>query len=213
MADSISGSPSQDGLEDTDDIDYEDQSVIDESIDEFDDADVGDSPPPTRSYDPNAALGNLQWDEDLTPGPSGAAGDTRSGQPVFLPVPPRPIRQTTSNTIVASPRNDAREDTPLLHKATSLTFAEPPRPAPTGEGVLTPIAMPADGPPATLTRRVSQVSTRSGVRRGSTASRVTKAVQAGQSTFGQTVSTMEEDTHIFADALRSYSMPLQFCLV
>ncbi|KAI0348628.1 hypothetical protein BDW22DRAFT_1320195 [Trametopsis cervina] len=47
--------------------------------------------------------------------------------------------------------------------------------------------MPVDGPPATLTRRISQSSARSGGRRGSGASRVTKAVQAGQSTFGQTL--------------------------
>ena len=188
----MSASPSQTDLEFADD-DFEQQSVVEEDVEEEAEAEPRPSTPPTRSYDPNAALGNLQWDEDLTPGPSSSVGGDYGARTAFLHPRPRPIqvRQVTDETIRPSPHNEARarEDTPLLHKATSLTFAEPRRPAPTADGVSAPIAMPVEGPPTTLTRRVSQASTRSGlaVRRGSTASRVTKAVQAGQSTFGQTV--------------------------
>ncbi|KAI0704895.1 transmembrane amino acid transporter protein-domain-containing protein, partial [Cytidiella melzeri] len=185
LSDSVSASPS---LGDDDFVDYEDQSVIDEDnvpdISSVLEHEPG--PPLTRSYDPNAALGNLQWDEDLTPGPSTNV-DTHSGaHPIFLPGPHRTSRQVTEDTIVPS-RSDAREDTPLLlHRATSLTFAEPQR-RPMNEGVLPPIVMPVDGPPQTLTRRLSQVSNRSGGRRGSTASRANKVAHGGQSTFGQTL--------------------------
>ncbi|KAI0094699.1 transmembrane amino acid transporter protein-domain-containing protein [Irpex rosettiformis] len=193
LADSVSASPSQTDLDfEHDDVDYEEQSVIEESIDEEAGIGIPSSTPPPRSYDPNAAIGNLQWDEDLTPGPSTVAVSSGGAHPGFLSpaiMPPRPIRHVTDETIVPSPRNNARENTPLLHKVTSLTFAEPRRPAPpnASDGALVP--MPIDGPPVTLTRRVSQVSTRSGpaVRRGSTASRATKAIQAGQSTSGQTL--------------------------
>ena len=112
-------------------------------------------------------------------------------------IPPRPIRQGTEDTVVprpapsprfplaASPRA-AREDTPLLRKTTSLTFAEPRRPS--AGDVIPGSALPgAEDLPPTLARRASQASTRD--RRGSTGSRATKGVQAGQSTFGQTVST------------------------
>lgn len=145
-------------------------------------------------YDPNAVIGNLQWDEDLAPGPSSAAPDIQPGGRQFV-IPPRPTRQGTDDTVVprrTSPKVTlltsplvAREDTPLLQKTTSLTFAEPPRPSAEND-VLPSIVMPIEGPPQTLMRRASQVSIRE--RRGSTGSKAAKGVQAGYSTFGQTVS-------------------------
>lgn len=176
LADSVSASPSA-----TDDEyeDFDEQSVFNEDFD--DEA----STSPTRSYDPDAAIANLQWDEDLTPGPSSFSNTRSAPGPFFLPIPQQPIRQTTEETIVPA-RSEPREYTPLLHKTTSLTFAEPTRR--TSDNVLPVIAMPVDGPPVTVTRRISQASFRgTGQRRGSAASRVTKGVQVGQSTFGQTV--------------------------
>lgn len=167
-----------------DEFDWDDRgSVIDEE------REVGGALPDAVEYDPGAVVGNLQWDEDLTPGPSTTAGARRA----FL-VPHPPTRQETQDTV--TPRSFApsagsapREDTPLLQKSTSLTFAEPPRPY-TGNDVLPAIAMPIEGPPTTLTRRASQVSARS--RRGSNASKQAKGVQAGQSTYGQTVGCLRQ---------------------
>ncbi|GJE86038.1 amino acid transporter [Phanerochaete sordida] len=188
LSDTVSASASA-----TDDEwdDYDRESVIEDEPRE--DRDVEERLPHAVEYDPHAVVGNLQWDEDLTPGPSSAPTDTPSGPRQYV-IPPRPARHDTEDTIVpraASPRYPlavsprlAREDTPLLHKATSLTFAEPPRPS-ADNGVLPSIAMPVDGPPQTLVRRTSQVSARE--RRGSTGSRAAKAVQAGHSTFGQTL--------------------------
>lgn len=158
---------------------FEEQSVIDEE-------EAIESPSPSRSYDPNVAVGNLQWDEDLTP--SGVDIPTTS-RPFLLPASRQHVRQVTEETIKPVPRDEAREDTPLLRKTTSLTFSEPTRPDAVGD-VLPSIVMPIEGPPMTIVRRGSQVSTQSAShwqRRESTTSRVTKGVQAGQSTFGQTV--------------------------
>lgn len=140
--------------------------------------------PEAVEYDPHAVVGNLQWDEDLTPGPS--AVDSPSARHAIL-IPQRPTRRDTFVPRSLLSSSTPHEDTPLLHKPTALTFAEPPRPS-TGNDVLPPIAMPVDGPPETLTRRLSQASLRS--RRGSTTSRMSKAVQTGQSTSGQTVSLL-----------------------
>ena len=174
-----------------DDFDFYDRdgSVIDEE------AAVEEPLPDAVQYDPNAVVGNLQWDEDLTPGPSNTADVSPTTRRQFIVPPSRPARQSTQETVKphsvrpsgVSADASPREDTPLLPKNTTLTFAEPPpppRPA-TGNDVIPSIAMPVDGPPVSLTRRASQVSMRS--RRGSNASKATKGVQAGQSTFGQTV--------------------------
>lgn len=173
---SVSASPSA-----TDDEwDFDRESVIDEE-------NALEGPlPDAVEYDPHAVVGNLQWDEDLTPGPSAPADTpTTSRPPATIQLPWRRPTQTTITPILSAPR----EDTPLLRKTTSLSFAEPPRPASDG-GVLPTITVPADRPSQVLTRRESQLSTRSvgiSYRRGSNASRVTKAVQTGQSTYGQTV--------------------------
>lgn len=176
FTESVSASATDDEFDD-----FEEHSVIDEE-------EAVEGPPPARSYDPYVSVGNLQWDEDLTP--SGAEFPTTSPRPLLVPVsqPQYHVRQATDDTIRPVPRDDAREDTPLLHKTTSLTFSEPRR----GAGDALPsIAMPIDGPPATLVRRASQVSTQSAAqRRGSTTSRATKGIQAGQSTAGQTVRSL-----------------------
>lgn len=186
LSDSVSASASASG----DEWDDDDRgSVIEEEP--RDARDVEERLPHTVEYDPHAVVGNLQWDEDLTPGPSSARPDSPPRQYV---IPPRPIRQGTEDTVVprtASPRfplaaspRTPREDTPLLRKTTSLTFAEPRRPS--AGDVIPGSALPgAEVPPPTLARRASQASTRD--RRGSTGSRATKGVQAGQSTFGQTL--------------------------
>ena len=207
LSDSVSASASN-----TDDeFDYYDRGSV---IDEENDVEGQDAFPEAVEYDPHAVVGNLQWDEDLiTPGPSSTAADSPGGQRTFL-VPQRPRRHPTQDTVVPRPIvsvSAPREDTPLLPKQTSLTFAEPPRPSAGGGDVLPAIAMPIEGPPQTLTRRTSQVSVRS--RRGSTASKQTKAVQAGQSTFGQTVSSLNVVAfHHLSVYVVSCSMLLQSCL-
>lgn len=189
-----------------DDI-YDRESFIEEE-DYRSDRDVEERLPQAVDYDPSTAVDNLQWDEDLPPRPSAAATDAPPG-PRQYGIHPRHTRQGTEDTIVplnASPRfalpaspRVAREDTPLLRKAISLTFAEPPRPT-AGNDVLPSIAMPIEGPSHTLTRRASQISARS--RRGSTSSKAAKAIQARQSTFGQTVSLQHIWLSSLADGMR-----------
>lgn len=181
FSDSISVSASASATEDDWDEFDDDRSVVDMERDV-----EGPQDGMTRTYDPNAVVGNLQWDEDLTPGPSTSVGSFTAPRRFLIPMPQHTARRTTEDTVVPIvARHEAREDTPLLHRATSLTFSEPARRDHANENVLPVIAMPIDGPPTTLTRRASQASIRQ--RRGSAGSRVTKGVQAGQSTFGQTV--------------------------
>lgn len=121
------------------------------------------------------------WDEDLTPSGPSALTESRPTPPS---IPQPPPRRTTDTTIVPVTRSPAvSEDTPLLHKSISLTFAEPRIP-PVNNGTPTP----ADGPPTAVIRRTSYASIHSaGRHRGSNASRVSKAAEVGKSTFGQTV--------------------------
>jgi hypothetical protein len=173
---------------------YDRESVIGEE------PDAEEPLPDAVEYDPDAVVGNLQWDEDLTPGPSTTATDVSpAARRQFLAHARQPVRHPTQDTVTprsilpADPGSVPREDTPLLQKNTTLTFAEPPAPArlaapADGNDVLPSIAMPIEGPPVALSRRGSQVSMRS--RRGSNASKATKGVQTGQSTFGQTVGAL-----------------------
>ena len=134
----------------------------------------------------NETLRNLVWEEDLPSTPSSQL--RRTYVPVSR-VPPR--RRSTDKTIVPTARApvpspgtpaSVREDTPLLQRPTSLTFVEPP--TRTIDNALPSLGIPADGPSMAPVRRTSYSSIRSVERRG-----LAKAVPAGKSTFGQTVST------------------------
>ena len=82
--------------------------------------------------------------------------------------------------MVAASLGHSNENTPLLRKERSFGSIASHRP-------LSERAVPVGGRPTTLARRSSQASLRSVAQR-SMVSRADKAVQAGQSTFGQTVS-------------------------
>ena len=171
--------------------DYDEESVFDEDYD----VETRAADETVAAGDTNETISNLAWDEDLTPQPLSEGGQPSRG----LPIVRAPQRQFTDRTIVASPSptagivipsSRAREDTPLLHKSTSLTFVEPPTRS--LDNVLPSITLP--GEPSVPIHRPSYGSLRSGdQRRGSNASRVAKAVQVGKSTFGQTVSCLSID--------------------
>ncbi|KAL4243589.1 amino acid/polyamine transporter 2 family protein [Abortiporus biennis] len=121
-----------DSVSATDDDVFEEESVIDEE-EEVETPHVEDN----GGFHYDSVVGNLRWDEDLTPGPSTA---TTTPQRQFLvPKPSRP----PSEEGVASPTTHER--TPLLKKTTSLSFLDQPKP---------------HRPPASVTiaRRSSQLS-------------------------------------------------------
>ncbi|KAI0793422.1 transmembrane amino acid transporter protein-domain-containing protein [Abortiporus biennis] len=151
-----------DSVSATDDDVFEEESVIDEE-EEVETPHVEDN----GGFHYDSVVGNLRWDEDLTPGPSTA---TTTPQRQFLvPKPSRP----PSEEGVASPTTHER--TPLLKKTTSLSFLDQPKPR---------------RPPASVTiaRRSSQLSavSRTSGRKLSTG-KIGRYVPTGQSTFGQTL--------------------------
>ncbi|KAH8100648.1 transmembrane amino acid transporter protein-domain-containing protein [Cristinia sonorae] len=181
LSDSISASAS--GEEDFD----HDEAFYDEE-NEIDGPGPG-SPPIIREESGEYAHegGELmgQWeddDNDLTPGPS------TIGAGFHLPIPERPTVVPSSSVREAelqtpTPRAEAREQTPLLRKTTSLSFLE--RTAPARKKAAVKVKKIVHTP---LVRRSSELSTRSKVslRRPSTA-KASKFGPTGQSTFGQTL--------------------------
>ena len=177
----------------TDDEDY-DESVL---VDEDQDVDVearaataeGTEPEAASySYDAHDTVRNLSWDEDLMAEQQAAFAPSRPlPRSRRIVRPPRIAlpRSGTDMTIVpALHAPDTTEVTPLLHRSTSLTFAEPPR-----EPLLDHTIPAVEGPLSSMPvgHRPSYSSIRTADRRGSNASRLSKAAMLGKSTFGQTV--------------------------
>ncbi|KAI0079589.1 hypothetical protein K474DRAFT_1617378 [Panus rudis PR-1116 ss-1] len=176
LSDSVSASnsgASDDGLEEEDDI--ERRSVIDESEEE----DLSTPrPPEEQSHD---MIGNLSWDEDV---PSGLSATRPEG---VVPILARRSTEQSSATVVpasaAQPTTqEVQENTPLLHKTTSLSFlATPSYSRPAGSN------LPNEEQRVVrraVTRRGSQLSA---VSKTSNSSRAAKHLPGGQSTFGQTL--------------------------
>lgn len=168
-----------------DEADYDEEACSDEEDDREPRISVEDTG--SDEGESSETFDNLAWDEDLTP--TGQPAVSQAGRLLF-PRPPLRRDTDTDRTVVPRPRSPAmREDAPLLHKSTSLTFAEPPARA--VDGAHPPAAIPeAAGPSVSaVVRRTSYGSIHgSAGRRGSNASRAAKAAQLGKSTFGQTVS-------------------------
>ncbi|KAI0361716.1 hypothetical protein OH77DRAFT_1516648 [Trametes cingulata] len=146
------------------------ESVLDDDLDE-DERDLIQEVPRsvrerTRTGGDDALLANIQWDEDLTPGPS---TDNRSFDfPTPTVMSPRQP-QTPASEDVPTPR--AGERTPLLvRQSTSTTVLGRPPP---------PEAIQEEPQYASISRRVSRASVRS---KGEA-----KVQHAGQSTFAQSL--------------------------
>lgn len=142
------------------------------------------SPSPSRDDD-QAVVGELEWDEedsDTTPGPSEV-------DPLYGFLAPR---AHTPNLLGSHSPHTHHERTPLLRKTTSLSFLEhrgPRQPLDAYRTVAQPIAK--DVLQIAKVRRASQLSvaSRTDARRVSTG-RAPKYIPSGQSTFGQTVSSL-----------------------
>ncbi|KAL1952046.1 hypothetical protein VTO73DRAFT_1195 [Trametes versicolor] len=167
VAGSLSSSSGQSGTPDSEsafqaDDEEDEEEVIEEvprSVRERERSSSGD----------DALLANIQWDEDLTPGPSTA------GRRFDFPIPPgtRP-RYTSSPYSDDAPTPRGGERTPLIiRQPTSSTSTILGRP--------TPEAEPVQERPhyAAIQRRVSRVSVRSKAE--------PKVHHGGQSTFAQTL--------------------------
>ncbi|KAI0932302.1 hypothetical protein AcW2_000971 [Taiwanofungus camphoratus] len=127
-----------------------------------------------------AVITNLQWDEDLIPGPS---RDATAPQCQFLlPTPRREVSRTPATPTF--PIQKAQERTPLLGKATSSSFMERSncRPA----NIEVPQHVECDVPQQ-LQRRTSQLSSHSVNATGLRPAGKPTKVSSGQSTFGQTL--------------------------
>lgn len=130
------------------------------------------------------------WDEDLDTVPSHST-------PIIAPILER--RQTDDSTATVTPSgrypaHTPREETPLLHRATSLTFQKPSY-----------TQLSTEPPPTTprirpLVRRGSQISTLSRISENGVSVKA-KHLPGGQSTFGQTVSLILSTKDIFLKSL------------
>lgn len=117
------------------------------------------------------------WDEDL---------DSRPSRPTPIIAPILDRRQTDQSTATLTPSerypaHTTIEETPLLHRATSLSFQ---RPSYTQLNSDTTPTTPRIRP---IVRRGSQISTLSRISETGTSTKG-KHLPGGQSTFGQTVS-------------------------
>lgn len=168
LSDSVSASGTSD---DEDFLEPEGPTIQEDQDAEIDAA--GDEQP----YD--ALVSNLQWDEDLTPGPT-----IPSGRPFLLPQRTRTPSQA-SKTPPRGPAmhiSNAAERTPLLRTSTDKTYV------PYTETTAPPVAAIPAGDPAVqraMSRRPSQMSVGRTSRRFAGKS---KGI-SGHSTYGQTVST------------------------
>ncbi|KAH9857857.1 transmembrane amino acid transporter protein-domain-containing protein [Lenzites betulinus] len=163
VAGSVSSSSGRSGPQDTESVfpdDLEDGYEEEEDLIEEVPRSVRER---ARSTGEDALLANIQWDEDLTPGPSTAERTFDFATPT-IPSPRYP--RTPAYEDVPTPR--AAERTPLLVK----------QPAPLGLPV--PAQSVREGPQyAAIQRRVSRVSVRSKAE--------PKVQHLGQSTFAQTL--------------------------
>ncbi|CAL1696014.1 unnamed protein product [Somion occarium] len=172
LADSVSASNSAASDEELEN-DIEQGFVVPDIDDDF----VRTTRPREDGIDYDAVVGNMRWDEDISPGPP----TTRQ----FL-VPILDRRETSQSSATIKPLEnppvtlEARERTPLLRKRTSLSFQERPSYTQPLTGRLPPSPRPMP-----IARRSSQLSALSRI---SGASVVTaKQLPGGQSTFGQTL--------------------------
>lgn len=125
-------------------------------------------------------VGDLQWDEDMTPRASSENESCQGSSPQY------DIRQYVSSpTQTPTPAANAAERTPLLRKqSASSALRRPSYPSiPSDESTTT--IRNTNVPPAALQRRISQLSRRSSQQ--GPISKNNKHVSGGQSTFGQTV--------------------------
>ena len=143
LSDSVSAS----GTSDDEDFLEPEEPTIEEDRDAEIEAAREEQP-----YD--ALVSNLQWDEDLTPGPSGQPA-APSRRPFLLP-------QRTSSQATETPARSpamqtpkAEEHTPLLRTPTDKSYLRHIEAAPTSVAIL-----PVDDPALehTMTRRPSQLS-------------------------------------------------------
>ena len=168
LSDSVSAS----GTSDDEDFLEPEQPAIEEDQDAEIEAARDEQP-----YD--ALVSNLQWDEDLTPGPSGQPTVPSRG-PFLLP------QRTSSQATEAPARSPtmriqkAEERTPLLTTPTDKTYLRHPEIAST-----TVATLPVEEPAAerVMARRPSQLSVGRSIRRPTGKSKTI----SGHSTYGQTV--------------------------
>ena len=170
LSDSVSAS----GTSDDEDFLEPEEPTIEEDRDAEIEAAREEQP-----YD--ALVSNLQWDEDLTPGPSGQP--TAPSRRPFL-LPQRTSSQATETTARSPAMHTpkAEERTPLLRTPTDKSYLRHPETAPT-----TVATLPVEDPAAerVMTRRPSQLSVGRTTRRPGGKY---KGI-SGHSTYGQTVGT------------------------
>jgi len=173
LSDSVSASAS--GTSDEEDFERQGEAPIEEE----DDVDIENTRRINQPYDD--VVSNLQWDEDLTPGPSRNVGiPTHSSRPFLLPVPSRRSTRDSSTSIQTSvtPTPKAEERTPLLSASNAESYlghsARIPAIVETAASAQTAVSG------AAVVRKPSQLSVHRPVAK-------VKAVSGGHSTTGQTV--------------------------